>query len=411
MRTSNRLRGFDYKKYNLRRTFSRQPFLLHLARSEAEPVFGRSSGWPNQNKRDKHVSLRRNDRVLNSVEGKSATSMVHMTIQLKKLLLLLAFSLPALVSLKAEATITNTTTFASGTAVNGNGPDSICLTHDSVWVAYTDGADSTGLSGNSVVVQYDYTGKILQKLSFPGYVDGLRYDDERGLIWVIQNQDGNSVLTLIDLKGNQTNVPYAVKSTTRGYDDVAFINGAIFMSYTNPVNPSDATVQYMTGLNPVTFATVLTMGATGTNLATGQANQATTDTDSDSLVVTPFGGLMLTSGADGQLIFVNDLEQPTRSISFLQLLDTTGKNVTNLDDAAFVLAPSGSFYVADTGNNQILKVDVTGLAPMSLYASVGSENAVAIVNLQTGTATPFITNLNSPHGLGFAPNFNSLFGK
>ena len=31
--------------------------------------------------------------------------------------------------------------------------------------------------------------------------------------------------------------------------------------------------------------------------------------------------------------------------------------------------------------------------------------------LQTGTATPFITNLNGPHGLGFAPDFNSLFGK
>ena len=120
---------------------------------------------------------------------------------------------------------------------------------------------------------------------------------------------------------------------------------------------------------------------------------------------------MLTSGSDGQLIFVNDLEKPTRSVSFLQLVDSTGKNVTDLDDAVFVLSPSGSFYVSDTGNNQVLKIDVTGLTPMSLYASVGSLNAVASVDLPTGTATPFISNLKSPHGLGFAPSFNSLFGK
>ncbi|MGP0072543.1 MAG: hypothetical protein ACLPWF_11505 [Bryobacteraceae bacterium] len=334
---------------------------------------------------------------------------------MKKPLLLLALFLSA-VSLQAAATITNATVFATGTGVNATDPDSVCLTQNSVWIAWTNNADSTGLSGSSVVAQYDFTGKVLQQLTFPGNVDGLRYDDERGLIWVLQNNDGNSVLTLIDSKGTQTTYPYAVKSSTRGYDDVAFINGAIFMSYTNPVNPGDATIQYMTGVNPVTFATILTMGATGTNLATGQTNQPTTDTDTDSLEATPFGGLMLTSEADGQLIFVNDLEQATPSVSFLQLLDTTGKNSSALDDSVFVLSPSGSFYVADSGNNRVLKVDVTGLTPMALYASVGSENAVANVDLSTGMANPFITsaagtNLNAPHGLGFAPDFNSLFGK
>jgi len=338
--------------------------------------------------------------------------MATKSIQLKKPVLLLALSLTAVVSLQAAATITKTTTFASGAAVNGTAPDSITLSHDSIWVAYTNGADSTGLSGSSVVAQYDYSGNLLNQYTFAGYVDGLRYDAERDLIWVLQNQDGNSVLTLLDRHGFGTQLSYAVKSSTQGYDDVAFLDGAIFMSYTNPMASTDPTIQYMTGVNPVTFETVLTMGATGTNLATGQTGQATTDTDSDSLVVTPFGGLMLTSSADGQLIFVNGLEQQNRSVSFLNILDpASGKNVSSLDDAVFVLSPSGSFYVADTGNNQILKVDVTGLTPMSLYASVGSMNAVASVDLKTGMATPFITNLKSPHGLAFAPNFNSLFGQ
>ena len=337
--------------------------------------------------------------------------MINMSATLRAAVCGLGLLMATLTSLQAAAAIVKTTTFASGTAVGGTAPDSITLSRDSVWVAYTNGAGSTGASGSSVVAQYDYSGNLLNQYTFPGYVDGLRYDAERDLIWVLQNQDGNSVLTLLDRNGFGTQLSYAVKSSTRGYDDVAFLNGAIFMSYTNPTVSTDPTIQYMTGISPVTFSTVLTMGATGTNLATGQTGQATTDTDSDSLVVTPFGGLMLTSGADGQLIFVNGFDQPSQSVSFLNVLDPTGKNVSSLDDAVFVLSPSGSFYVADTGNNQILKVDVTGLTPMSLYASVGSTNTVSSVDLTTGTATPFLTNLKSPHGLAFARDFNSLFGQ
>jgi sugar lactone lactonase YvrE len=336
--------------------------------------------------------------------------MITKKIHLRKTVFGLGLFITALAPLQA-ATIVTTTTFASGTALKGTNPDSITLSHDSVWVAYTNTADSTGLSGSSVVAQYDFTGKLLNQYTFAGYVDGLRYDHERDLIWVLQNQDGNSALVLLDHSGKMSPMTYAVKSATRGYDDVAFINGGIYMSYTNPTGPSDTSIQYLTGVNPITFAPVLTMGATGTNLATQQTGQATAQNDPDSLRPTPFGGLMLTSGDDGQLIFVHGLEQFTRSISFLTLLDpSSGKAVSGLDDAVFALSPKGSFYVADTGNNQILKVDVTGVTPMSLYASVGSMNAVVSVDLKTGNATPFITNLKSPHGLAFAPDFGSLFG-
>src|SRR5579862_7479905 len=116
----------------------------------------------------------------------------------KNALSLLALCLTGLVSLQGAVTITNTTTFASGAAVNGTASDSISLSHDSIWVAYTNGADSTGASGSSVVAQYDYSGNLLNQYTFPGYVDGLRYDAERDLIWVLQNQDGNSALTLLD---------------------------------------------------------------------------------------------------------------------------------------------------------------------------------------------------------------------
>lgn len=323
----------------------------------------------------------------------------------------LSLVMTAMTPLHAAATVVKTTMFASGTAVSATKPDSITISRDSVWVAYTNSADSTGKSGSSVVAQYDFTGKLTNQYTFAGYVDGLKYDDERDLIWVMINQDGNSVLMLVDHSGKATTYSYSVLSGSRGYDDVVFLSGAIYMSYTNPTGPTDVTVQYLTGVNPLTFQPVLTMGATGTNLTTQQTGQATAQNDPDSLKATPFGGLMLTSGDDGQVIFINDLEMTTRSVSFLNILDpTSGKNVSGLDDVVFAISPQGSFYVADTGNNQVLKVDVSGLTPMSLFASIGSINAVASVDLKTGTATPFISSLKAPHGLAFVPAFTSLFG-
>ena len=40
-------------------------------------------------------------------------------------------------------------------------------------------------------------------------------------------------------------------STARGYDDVAFLGGKVYLSYTNPVNPTDSVLQILNnGNNP-----------------------------------------------------------------------------------------------------------------------------------------------------------------
>src|SRR5215472_13442604 len=90
------------------------------------------------------------------------------------------------------------TTFATGTAVSATGPDSISLSRNSVWVSYTNGADSTGLRGSSTIVQYKLNGEVLQIYSIAGSVDGLKVDPRTGTVWALQNQDGNSTLSLIN---------------------------------------------------------------------------------------------------------------------------------------------------------------------------------------------------------------------
>ena len=306
----------------------------------------------------------------------------------------------------ADAESFHVSTFATGAAVHATAPDSIALTKNSVWVSFTNGADSTGLGGNSTVVRYSLTGHVRKQYSFAGSVDGLRVDPSTGLVWVLQNQDGNSTLTLIDTEENAVSqpIPYAVTSTTRGIDDVAFKAGKAYLSYTNPTGPADATIELVQpDSNPLVVTPILLEGATGTNLATGQSNQPTTQTDPDSIKVTPDGDLMLTSGSDGQLVFVERPGTAKQSVSFLQLLDSSLTPVSGLDDAVFATSRKGTFFLSDTANNRILKIVADDLQVGALFASVGSLNAFTSVNQMTGVVTPItaITGLHGPHGIGF----------
>jgi hypothetical protein len=305
-------------------------------------------------------------------------------------------------------TIRSISTFATGAdpAVKATGPDSITVGGGFVWVSYTNGADSTGASGNSTVVQYDMNGGVHKTFSIPGSVDGLKIEPETGLVWALQNQDGNSTLTLIDPKTEKASAPlnYQVKSSTRGYDDVVFRDGQIFLSYTNPNVSTDPTIQRLENrTSPLIVTPVLTMGATGVNLATDKANQPTSQSDPDSLKLTPGGGLMLTSGADGQLIFVLNSEDEHSKVAFLSLLDPKLAPVSGLDDAVFATSGAGTFYLTDTGNNRVLKIEVEGIASGTLYACVGSLNELGKVNLETGVVTSVVNSLKAPHGLVFVP--------
>jgi DNA-binding beta-propeller fold protein YncE len=241
-----------------------------------------------------------------------------------------AISIALIVTASATAqNLTGVSTFATGAAVSATQPDSIALGNGSVWVSYSNGADSTGLGGSSTVVHYKLEdGKVRKVYSIPGSVDGLKLDPRTGLVWALQNQDGNSTLTLINPKtGITTNspIPYAVKSGARG--------------------------------------------------------------------------------ADGQLIFVAQPGTKKQSVSFLTVLDPkSGLHVSELDDTVFATAEKGSFYLADTNNNRVLTIDAEDFTVGSLYASVGSLNELAKVDMSTGRVTALVRNLSGPHGLAFLPH-------
>jgi len=304
-------------------------------------------------------------------------------------------------------TVQSTSIFA--TAPDGaKSPDSITSGNNSIWVEYGDSAKSDGSAGSSTVVQYDLLGSPQNTYTLPGLADGLKVDPATGDVWALQNQDGNSTVTLIDPATKQVSAPlsYAPPYTygadsTRGYDDVAFVGQKVFLSYTNPANAGDPVVQQLTnGTAPfgsLQTIDVLRLGDTGTNLVTGETNQPLPVTDPDSLKSMPDGSLILTGEADKAFTIIANPGTTQQSASFVTL--PTGSS--SPDDVIMPTAASGTFYVSNQNDNNILTVKVDGLNTSDLYASVGS--AVDQIDPTTGTMTPIVTGLNGAHGLLFMP--------
>jgi predicted secreted protein len=299
-------------------------------------------------------------------------------------------------------------------ADGSNAPDSVTTAGGSTFVEYGNGADSTGAGGSSTIVQYDKAGRIEFSYSIPGSVDGLKYNPVTGEIWALQNQDGNSTLTLIDPKTHEVSTPlsFANPSATRGYDDVVFKGNQVFLSYTNPVNPGDPTlVELVNGDHPsgtLTTKTILSFGATGLDTVTGKT-ELVPQNDPDSLKLAPNGDLLLTSGADGAIIDVKQAGTAQQSVSFTPIAGV-GANA-GLDDVIKPDAKSGTFVLTDTATDKVFSFHATGLNTDDYYASVGSLKAFGQVDPTTGAFTPLLSadnapgfNFSSPHGVSFTPD-------
>ena len=149
------------------------------------------------------------------------------------------------------------------------------------------------------------SGALQSTYSISGLVDGLkRVNPVTGMVWALQNNDGNATLSTINPFTHVVSGPLSYASppyiygpaSGRGYDDLAFLNGQVYLSYTNPVNPTDPVVQVLDNGNTpsgtLTITTILTAQQTG-------QTSPTNEPDIDSLKTTPNGELVLTTEGDG----------------------------------------------------------------------------------------------------------------
>ena len=320
----------------------------------------------------------------------------------------------------ADPTVTGVNVFATGGAVSATQPDSITTGDGSVWVEYGNGAVSTGGSGASTIVQYSTSGAIEHTYSIAGLVDGLKFNPVTGIVWTLQNNDGNSTLSLINPATRVVSAPlsYAAPpyvygaSSGRGYDDVAFLNGKVYLSYSNPANPADPVLQVLNqGNTPSgTLTTTSILSAQQTNPLYTSSSQ--NPPDIDSLKSTPNGKLVLTSegdglGApwatsDGRFTLISDPGTAQQTVTNVRVTNSAGVNVNGMDDVLFPGATAGTLYVTDTGSNKVYAIHLTGLDPNTPIISLGSFDEVALVNPVTGVVeAPLLTGLKSVHGLDF----------
>jgi hypothetical protein len=306
-------------------------------------------------------------------------------------------------------------------AVGQNGesmPDSITIANGTFFVEYGNNADSTGAGGSSTIVQYDKAGHIEHTYTIAGSVDGLKLNPYTGEIWALQNQDGNSTITLIDPKSHKVTGPlsFVNPSPTSGYDDVVFKGNKVYLSYTNPNGAGDPVlVELLNGDRPsglLLTSTVLTDGATGFDTVTGKIETVPLS-DPDSLKLTSNGDLLLSSGADGTIIDVHNAGTASQVVSFTNIKGVTPNNA-GLDDVIKPSATAGTFYLTDTTTNKVYAFHATGLNLNDYYASVGSLKAFGQVDPTTGVFTPLVTTANagdinfaSPHGVVFVPDKNA----
>ncbi|WP_241021851.1 hypothetical protein [Burkholderia sp. Ac-20353] len=307
-------------------------------------------------------------------------------------------------------------------------PDSIVQFNNTIFIGYQKAGDVKdgsvpGLTND--IVQYDLNGNVLKTYTVPGHVDGLMARADTNALWAMSNEDGNPVLTIIDLNaGTQKTYLPTVNPTAHGggFDDMQMLNGKIYVSASNPTTPGAAAptvVQLTLNANGTTFdvAPVLAGNAHAVDLTPsvgGSANPTFNQpvtlslTDPDSEAIDPSGNLVLDSQADGKLVFIHN-PGPSQSVGVLTLTLFNDKDgpVYPVDDTRWVPAPGAqgkTFMLFTDASNTTYRVD----APFSQGdAYSAGQGQVMKLDTTTGHLTPVVTSVGSasalqdPHGVLF----------
>src|SRR5260370_854990 len=113
-----------------------------------------------------------------------------------------------------------------GTTGQVNKPDDLAISADgkNLWVGYGNGAATDGSKGSSNLVEYDIaSGSVLQNISIPGHMDGVKINPTTGDIWATENEDANPTLAIVNQHTGKFKIStFSTSSITGGLDDLVF---------------------------------------------------------------------------------------------------------------------------------------------------------------------------------------------
>lgn len=280
------------------------------------------------------------------------------------------------------------------------GPDSIAVFGGNVFIGYGDQGGKSG-GGVSTIAEFSGNGStLLNTFTVSGHNDGLKVDPSTGLLWALQNEDGNPALAVIDTAAKTGNIQnYSLPAVNGGgYDDVAFQNGSIYLSASNASKDpnTDPAIVQATLTNGVFTTKQILAGNTLANGGTTPLNLI----DADSLTLTPDGSLFLTDQTANQVITVGN---PGTPFQFVSALGTSYNGVrTPVDDTLFTGGQLGTLLVSSTGSNTVYAIK--GSFTSGVFSAANDAGVVGALDLTTGSLSPIATGFNGPHGLGFIPD-------
>ena len=306
-------------------------------------------------------------------------------------------------------------TFAVSEGVYSD-PDSVTFNDTNIFVGYGNGGAPDGSGGAmSTIVEYDMTGAVVTTFTVVGHNDGLRINPADGSLWALQNEDANANIAVIDLKsGKQTVTQFPSPAPHGGgYDDVVFTKGATFVSASNPANNPNtgpAIVSVDLKGKKLSVTPVLAGEAMATNVLTGSTVTLNL-LDPDSMILDPFGELILDSQGDGEEVVVHNPGQSCQSALVVPLTYPTGPGTfagLMADDTAFATSNSGFIIFADKDLQTVFKITAPyffiGAAYTAFQDNTGTFGFVGHTDFSTGVSTPIITGLGNPGGMAFIPS-------
>jgi hypothetical protein len=298
--------------------------------------------------------------------------------------------------------------FASSTA-SYTGPDSIDVAGDRVFVGFNNNTATDGSDGKtSTIVEYTRDGRVVKTFSVSGHNDGLRVNPTDGLLWAVQNEDGNPNLAIINPRSGAIATFTLPAPHGGGYDDVTFINGQAFISASSPtldahgVNTFPAIVGVRISGQAVTLTPVLQGNAPGFDARTG-APLTLNLVDPDSLTTTPNGGLALSNQASDQVIFIDKPGTAAQKAYVLPVTSPTGMSLS-VDDTLFPKSRSGVLLVTDQSAGVVYMVQSSSpLRRGTVFSAALDAGILGELDLDSGVLTPVVTIIAHPRGLAFVP--------
>ena len=306
-------------------------------------------------------------------------------------------------------------------AVSENGysaPDSITFSRYNVFVGYGNGGAPDGSGGAmSTIVKYTMDGTVVKTFTVVGHNDGLKFNNETGELWALQNEDANSTLIVIDPKSGKQK-PFTIGTGPHGggYDDLVFDGGSVFVSASNPsTNSAPGIASLKLDGKKVKLTGVINDDTSAIDVTTGKPVTLNL-TDPDSMILDPFGELLLDSQQDGELVVVQHPGRRCQNVLVVPLTSEAGGTTigdTTFDDTVFANAPQGELLVADKDGETVYAITAPYFAPGAAYSAVvvvstpvTGSNVVQFVgqtNLTTGFVTPIVNGLLNPGGMAFIP--------